>query len=205
MTTELTIGAEADDVLTLAKNPVTDQASYTQASEVAKSIKALRAKVAEAFDPVIEAAHKSHKSAIASKKIYDDKLATADKIIRAAMAGYIAEQERIKREAQEAALAEQIQREREAQEEQARMVDLGLEAPAVAEVIYQPIESVGPQVDKGGIKYRDVWSFEITDPAALPREYLMPNEIAIGAMVRNTRGSFEIPGVRIYSEKRAII
>ena len=50
-----------------------------------------------------------------------------------------------------------------------------------------------------GISTRKKWSFEIVDAAKIPREYLVPNEVAIGGVVRALKGATNIPGIRVVS------
>lgn len=40
--------------------------------------------------------------------------------------------------------------------------------------------------------------FRIKDPALLPRQYLIPNEVAIGGVIRSLRENHGIPGVEYY-------
>lgn len=51
-----------------------------------------------------------------------------------------------------------------------------------------------------GVSSRQVWKFEIADAAQLPREYLIPDEKAIGAVVRALGERASIPGVRVYAD-----
>lgn len=51
----------------------------------------------------------------------------------------------------------------------------------------------------GAVGYREEWKFEITDPAAIPREYMTPDEKKIGGVVKALKGDADIPGVRVYS------
>jgi hypothetical protein len=48
-----------------------------------------------------------------------------------------------------------------------------------------------------------VWRHEVTDPQAVPRQYLMVNEAAIKAAVAG--GARDIPGVRIFEDVRTAI
>lgn len=50
-----------------------------------------------------------------------------------------------------------------------------------------------------GVSVTEVWAFEITDPALLPREYLMPDEVKIRKV---SLAGIEIPGVRRFKESR---
>jgi hypothetical protein len=51
-----------------------------------------------------------------------------------------------------------------------------------------------------GVSMRTVWKFEITNPAAVPREYCMPDEIKIRKIVSALQADASIAGVRIYRE-----
>jgi hypothetical protein len=47
---------------------------------------------------------------------------------------------------------------------------------------------------------RDNWTFDITDEAAIPREYLVPDLVKIGKVVRVMKEKAVIPGVRAYNK-----
>ena len=70
----------------------------------------------------------------------------------------------------------------------------------VAPVQIAPVvlEKQIPKVDGLGVQKN--WKFEIVDANLIPRQYLKPDEVAIGGVVRSTKGAVTIPGVRIYSE-----
>lgn len=64
-------------------------------------------------------------------------------------------------------------------------------------------EAVAPvvQLDSGkvaGTSKRELWKFEVTNENAVPREYLMVDEVKIGGVVRALKGGTKIPGVRVY-------
>ena len=80
---------------------VTDTESYQNAGMLWKEIKVFRAKVAETFDPIIKAAHKAHKAAVAKKNEVDKPLDEAQRKIKRMMADYDEEQERKRREEEE--------------------------------------------------------------------------------------------------------
>jgi hypothetical protein len=52
---------------------------------------------------------------------------------------------------------------------------------------------------------RTTWHFEVVDAAAIPREYLQPNEQLIGHVVRENKGAVAIPGVRVWSETKPVV
>jgi flagellar biosynthesis GTPase FlhF len=51
-----------------------------------------------------------------------------------------------------------------------------------------------------GVKSQLYWKFEIVDAAALPREFLMADEVRIGQHVRREKEKAQIPGVRVWGE-----
>jgi uncharacterized membrane protein YqiK len=51
-----------------------------------------------------------------------------------------------------------------------------------------------------GISTRKVWTFEITDPMLVPREFLVIDETKIGGVVRALKEATTIPGVRVFQK-----
>jgi len=47
-----------------------------------------------------------------------------------------------------------------------------------------------------GVSFRDDWDFEVTNLAAIPREYMMPDEVKIRRVVKAMRGACSIPGIK---------
>lgn len=92
---------------------VKDAATYTAAGSLWKEIRDMMKEVAETFDPIIEAAHRSHKKALEQKAKFYKPLEDAQKSIKSLMSAYDAEQERI-RKAEQDRLAEIARKEEEA-------------------------------------------------------------------------------------------
>lgn len=75
------------------------------------------------------------------------------------------------------------------------------EAAQQASMVVAPIiQREAPKVS--GISTREVWLFEVTDPTAVPREYLMVDESKIRKVVGALKSDTRIAGVRVYSDKR---
>jgi hypothetical protein len=74
------------------------------------------------------------------------------------------------------------------------------EAAQQAAMIVAPVIQREPQRIVG-VATRELWKFEIVDPAAVPREYLMVDESKIRKVVGALKGDTVIAGVRVYSEK----
>lgn len=119
------------------------------------------------------------------------------------------EQDRARREA-EAAAAEAARKERErlekqaaaaakrGQQEKAAALSAAADSMPAAPVVHIP------EATAAGVSTRQVWKYEIVDKAALPREFMTPDEKAIGAVVRARQGDTNIPGVRVYAEETLV-
>lgn len=112
------------------------------------------------------------------------------------------EEARIRREALDREAKELEKTEREAQKleakgrpEDAELVRAFVPEPAPLPVVASEV----PKVKGAGV--RDNWRFEIVDGAKIPREYLMPDEVAIGKVVRALKEKTNISGIRVYNEE----
>jgi len=74
-----------------------------------------------------------------------------------------------------------------------------LESAEATRAITPMVNAEIPKVD--GISMAENWTFEVINKDLIPREYLIPDEKTLGAVARATRGSLQIPGVKIYSYK----
>ena len=186
---------------------VIDTASYLAAGELWKSIKTLRAKIADTFDDIIKAAHLAHKKAIEKKKMHDDPLNAAERLVKKEMERFDTEQERIRKaeedrlqkiaqkEAEDRRLEEALAAEKAGRKEEAAAI---IETPVtIAPVV---IAKVTPKME-GGPVYRTIWKFRIMNAALIPREYLMPDEVKIGGIVRSMKSAVSIPGIEAYEER----
>ena len=124
-----------------------------------------------------------------------------------------AEEERLRREAAvEAAKAEELRQRAAAETEAGNLANAArLESRAESAIERSeeksdaatriPVPIMAPTVTKtAGLSTRENWEFQILDASKLPREYLMPNEAAIRAVVKGLKGNTNIPGVRVYRD-----
>lgn len=93
---------------------VADNAQYLAASEGLRRVKAIRGEIEAIHGPAIEAAHAAHKAAIAAKKTLTDPLDAAERSVKSAISGYLAEQERL-RVAEETRLRKEAEAKAEAE------------------------------------------------------------------------------------------
>jgi len=121
------------------------------------------------------------------------------------------ETERLRQEAaktEDEAELKRIDEEREKLRQQAlenqeavdAVADKAIDEAAKAEAAMEPAPIIPEAPRTAGLTSRDNWKAEIINPQIIPREYLMPDEKKIGAVVRAAKGQITIPGVRIYNE-----
>lgn len=188
---------------------IADAASYQAACEFLKGIKALRAEIADTFQPHITRAHESHKALLKEKADAEAPLAEAERIAKTALVIYDNEQEVIR-------LAEQrrLQAELRRQEEERRLSE-AVDAEAagdtdaadelIDEPVFVPTVAVAPSTPKvSGISYRETWSATVTDLPALVKycaanpgfaALLSANMPALNAQARSLKAQLRIPGV----------
>lgn len=177
---------------------------YQLAASHLTAIKGLLKKISDAHSrvkaPLLAATRELDKQ----KNEASQPLEQAELLIKRAMGTYTLEQQRLQRE-------EQARRDAEARKEQEKLQQRAAKAAAsgkvekAAQLEQQAATVVAPvvtieQPKVAGIVTREVWKFEVTDPALVPREYLSVDEKKIGAVVRGLKGDAKIPGVRIYAD-----
>jgi len=177
---------------------ITTPAQYEAACQFLLTIKAFRQELDRTFDETIKKAYDAHKAAVAAKKRHEEPMAQAEAIVKPKIGIYLAEEERKRREVErkaqeEAQLAAAELAESEGALDQVDGILNG--AVSVPPVI---VPTAAPKVN--GISFRQTWKFRITDLSQIPREYLMPDLVKIGGVVRALKGSTKIPGVTVYAD-----
>jgi len=109
-----------------------------------------------------------------------DSMKEAERLIKVAMNTYLLLKEKARVEAMKKAQALAMS-----------------EKPAALAAARELIVNSRAEATSEGISQIEVWGFEITDVNALPREYLMPNEAAIKAMVKLQKQDTQIAGVKV--------
>lgn len=69
-----------------------------------------------------------------------------------------------------------------------------------AQVVAPVVQRAAPKVT--GLTFTEVAKFEVIDKTKLPMEYLVPDEVRIGKVVRALKTEANIPGVRVWMEKQ---
>lgn len=169
-------------------------------TDLLAQIKALLKRSDGARDVLVRPLNAHVKMINAQFRAVTEPLAGAERIIKAKMLAYSAEQERaaraqaerLHREAQERALAEIVSLD-EAGESVAAEVALSFAAAAAPEVARpEPITTAAG----ASATVRKIWDFEPVDLRLVPVEFLALDEARVRAAVR--AGTRDIPGIRIY-------
>ena len=128
------------------------------------------------------------------------------------------ERERLEREAREQAEAETRRLQAEAEtrrideaaqlestgdhEGAARLIAAPVSAPVVMPApVFQPAPPIAAPPKVEGVSFRSTWKWRLVDAAQLPRQYLIPDDKAIGAVVRAMGPRTSIPGITVYEER----
>jgi len=183
---------------------------YVEAMNFAKSIKLLVKEVEDTFDPVVSKAHSTWKEAIAQKNKHLEPLNQALALLDGKGKTFRREQELIRLEAERKA-RELAQKEADRLAKQAaKAAESGKEAKAEelqqrAEELKASTPIVESKVSKiAGIPIRTNYKFKMIDEKLIPREYLTPDTVKIGQVVRATKGTLSIPGIEIYTEDSSL-
>jgi hypothetical protein len=187
---------------------VVDQASYNTANEISERCKITLKKIDESCDPVIEAAHKAHKAALAQKKAIYAPIEAVRRDVDAKMTTWFrAEQRRIADERAKKEAEARKKAEDEAIKKAEELSAQGMSA-AADDILEQPVvvdEVIVEEIVKAdGVFYRTNYSARIIDLMELvravasgkqPLSMLLPNETYINSIARATKGTQAIPGV----------
>lgn len=187
------------------------------ASEVGRAIAGLCKRAEEFFKPMKQAAAATHKEICAKENAILQPLEEAKRHLSREIGAFdqraekerLAEQARLQEEArknaqaaadllaQENAIADAIDLERDGDVAGAMAV---LNNPAPVP-LYVPPVIVQREVPKTqGVSGAVIWKFKIDDESRIPREYLVVDEKALGAVVRAMKDKTSIPGISVYPE-----
>ena len=199
-------GSMIDHARQLA-SAITDELSLKSAIDYGQEIDRRLDWVIEYWKPLIDDAHRQHKALIAKRDELKIPLEEVKKIVLGRpIAAYIdarnrrmadeqrKRDEQLRKAAEDERIAEAAELEKEGQHEAAKLV---LDEPIIPQ--RSGIEKV-----KDSVSIRGVWTFEITNPALIPREFLAPDEQKIRKHVKTWQDKTTIPGVRIWEEKTTI-
>lgn len=189
---------------------VVDQASYDAADALNNAARAEKKSFHAFFDPIDEASRKQRQAVISQGKAIDDPLDYVIKITGQKQAAWMrieqarVEEERRQKEAEARKLAEEEQRKAAEVLKEAGLTNAA-EAVLEAPVVIQKVDVSAP-VKQAGTSYRTSYSAECVSLMDLvkavaegraPICYLEVNQTAINGWAKTTKGTEELPGVRV--------
>ncbi len=195
---------------------IKNQLSYDLAVRLGKTLSMMGQANDNYNDPIIKAAHHTHKVAVNKKKLFGVPLATALASLRLKVAGYVSAQREKERQEQLRLEAEQKKRDEAAQLKEAERlektgadtetVNRALEAPPPAS---PPPPVAAPRVhEQKGTSVRKNWKAKCINPAELVRavadgkanaSLVVPDEMALNKLAKALEGNFDVPGCIAYN------
>lgn len=195
---------------------VQSHADVTAAAEMRNGILALRDEARLHHQPIIEAAHKTHKAALAARDKITLPLESAAAILATKMTAWKrAEDERIENERRR---IEEEQRQRQTEAALASAIEAEAAGASVAEVEAVLDETsvavashVVPTPKVTGASFREAWACEVTSmvqfvqgikDGVIGQAYVLPNMPALNQRARAERNTFKLPGCKAVRDDR---
>jgi hypothetical protein len=185
---------------------ITDPKSYEVAGFLWKTIGEVMKEVSDTFDPLIEAAHRNHKLALEKKAKFYSPLDKAKRDVKGLMSNYEQEQERIRLEKQREIEAKLKKEEEDRLLQEAEFLAANGMMEEAEQVIQEPVYTPPVVLPKEtpkvkGVSFRTIYDFEIVNASLIPRQFLSPDLVKIGGVVRSLKEATQIPGVKVFSRR----
>jgi len=181
---------------------ISDETIY-EAAEFRAELKAFREKAAVSEKEIVAPLKKQYEDARAPYLALRKKIDEVESLLNRRLSEYAAAENERRRLIEQREREVQLAALKAAQEAAEKNADveavIALEE-AQTHVETKPQENKLRSVEIGTAKvsFRDNWTYEITNAAELPREYLCPDTAKINAAVK--AGKREIPGLRIFNQ-----
>ena len=194
---------EVAPVLEAAKAlQVVDEDSYLQAMELGRQCDSRAKRVEAIWSEAKSKSYAAYKSILDTIGSFTKPLQEAKKVIGQKAYTWKREEDE-KRRREEARLREEAQQraEEERLREASQLAAEGKEEQA-DQVLEKPIIVEAPKIERvskvENAAMRENWQFEIVDENAIPREYLIPDRVKIGKVVKALKGETKISGVKVF-------
>jgi hypothetical protein len=177
---------------------INSQATLDRANEFMKGVKTYIKAVADLMDPAI----KKGKAAVAENNSIKRRLQApakeAEGIVKPAITKYLVEQDDLRTKAKEEAaqaIEEKFEKARDIERlgDKEKAAEIRETETAMAEPLPPPIKAAGTYLAK-------YWTWELEDPAKIPRKYFILDTLTINKEVRLNKGKTRIPGIRVFQK-----
>jgi hypothetical protein len=199
---------------------VVNNDTRTQAGEMGRIIAILDGEAKEKFEAIKKPLNEAKNKVMAWEHEVRDPLDAAKKYLSRQIGDFdrVQEEERQREERllQAEARKQAEEAAKKAAEEQAIQDAIALEAagdtqgaaavlanPAPVPVYVPPVVVANTVQKVSGVSGTTNWKFRVTNAALIPREYMIPDEKAIGQVVRALRNKTAIPGIEVYPDNGA--
>lgn len=189
---------------------VTDNDKLYCAGEKLVSYKALIKEIEDSFKPIIEKAHQSHKEAIWQMNKHLTPVKNAMDLLKSKINAYTLEVRRQEQEAhrlaeakaQEQARLEALAKASEAPEEFKEQVYEAVLETKQDDMPYIEQKNLNKELPKG-VKIKTITRWKVVDYSQMNRNYTVPNEVMINAIVRKALKGAEqiIGGIEVFEEE----
>lgn len=185
---------------------IVSAADYTLAAGWLKSIKGFLKAIEDARVKITKPINEGLRNLNGQAADASAPFLQSERRIKQAMIEFSDEQDRIRaeeqRKANDAAEKERLRLQEIADRAAAKGQESKAEAfqERASSVVAPVTQRAAPAVS--GISVPKVWTFDITDPALIPREFLSVDESKIRRVVMAMKGDTRIAGVRVYEQKR---
>lgn len=186
---------------------ITSSEERQRACEMLEGVIDLKAEIQNHYEPIREKAWETYQAVLKAKKEKLEPVLAVENALRAKIGQYdlelkrkqLADEEELRRHALEAERKKREQEAAEAREQGKEILATAIEsAPIVAPPIVVPRTVEAPTSTGAKVQPRVEYEFRITNPNLVPREYCVPDEKAIRAVVKARKGNIQIPGVEVY-------
>lgn len=184
---------------------------YAEGAFLIKAIDFCQKTLDEELDPVRDKAYKAYKAVLDMKNQHLDPLTQARNILNTAMSSWRSkERSRLEEEARKRQdKIRQIAEENKISE--AKMAEDAGDKKLAEEIINESIEMPMVEVQKvqevDGTHVRRTWRFKIAKPELVKNEFKVPDEKAIGALVRRMGKAAEgiVGGIEVYATEILVV
>jgi hypothetical protein len=182
---------------------IASSGDYEMAADFLKAVKGASKRVTDHFGPMKKAAHDAWKTITAKEAETLKPLQDAEARVKSTMLTYATEVERRRQEEQRRLQAEADAR-AEAERKKLEKEAAKLKTPELREArleqaaaVVAPVVTVETQAPKvAGQSIRTTWKAVVIDIAVLPREWMTPNQQALDAFAKSTKGAVAVSGVK---------
>ncbi len=182
---------------------------YVAALEANKVLKKARADAKKTLEDMKTKAHSVHKAFTSSQNEIDKDGDTEYNRLGRLASAYDQEQERLRLKKQRELEAKAHKEAEEAQLAEAAAAEEAGDKEGAEEIINEPVHAAPVEIAKStptvdNVHYRDNWKFEIVNASKIPAEYLVPDEVKIGKIVKAMKADTKIDGIKVFNDRKPV-